>query len=379
MFAVKNYTYIFNNKVSAPVYTANQVVFGNGVAGGTTSSSFLWNNTTKVFQVGDLANAINGNKLIVSDAGNLITIGSPLNHVYLSMDTSKNVQNGKLIFFAGNSSDTPLLQLITPGEIFLGDKSGTNKETNIYGGTDIFLKLDGVHGQVDLNAGGTHDFRLQLDDTHDVFFLGTESTFHGLNFFGAASTGYTPGSYQGLIVDDKDDRILAVMGSIAYLTLDHGGSVYRLGNPSLTHIDLFGSDFAMTVNNNLTMDMDEVHHQYRFGDLGGSQNGCRFLIDDSAKSMNHIIAGHNYLTLDVTNGFFKMGDMEAAANGTYLHVDDVNKVFTLSNSQAGVLSPFNVPNIPTYANRTAALAGGLIVGDHYQLPIAADNQVICVV
>lgn len=59
-------------------------------------------------------------------------------------------------------------------------------------------------------------------------------------------------------------------------------------------------------------------------------------------------------------------------------------IVTIGSGKLGVntstpTSQLQVVGIPEYANRTAALAGGLTAGAFYSLPISGDNKVICIV
>jgi len=64
-------------------------------------------------------------------------------------------------------------------------------------------------------------------------------------------------------------------------------------------------------------------------------------------------------------------DVNIGATGGTMNFDATRFIFNSGNIEAG--------SIPQYANRTAAMAGGLTAGQFYSLPIAGDNKVICIV
>jgi len=95
-------------------------------------------------------------------------------------------------------------------------------------------------------------------------------------------------------------------------------------------------------------------------------------------NFNHDGATTNYAYIDLDAG---SGEMKHWITGggffqTFYH--NGSEVF---RTMTGGLSTgkLRATATPEYANRTAALAGGLVAGDYYSLPIVADNKVICIV
>lgn len=79
----------------------------------------------------------------------------------------------------------------------------------------------------------------------------------------------------------------------------------------------------------------------------------------------------NYVSVKYKNTA-QEGQFYLQSNVFWTYLSGANAVGFKTNT-------INIPALPTYANRTAALAGGLVAGDMYVLPILTDNKVICFV
>lgn len=96
----------------------------------------------------------------------------------------------------------------------------------------------------------------------------------------------------------------------------------------------------------------------------GTGTGGFYLAGAFGGGLGGLVTG---VGIDLTSAICTFGDAGSLFNGTYLNLDIFNNKITFVNTQGAGLSPFNVPNFPTYLNDAAAGLGGLGIGDIYQV------------
>ncbi len=116
--------------------------------------------------------------------------------------------------------------------------------------------------------------------------------------------------------------------------------------------------------------------------------GADFVYDVSNSIFSVGFGGSSYLNINQDQRKYSIGDFSVSSNGNLFQVDDDNSLSYYDNTahtgKFGIntstpSSALDVVGIPEYANRTAALAGGLTAGAFYSLPISCDNKEICIV
>jgi len=209
-------------------------------------------------------------------------------------------------------------------------------------------------------------------------------------FAGGGQGGVTSAD-NGLYIFDANTVRLGTNPLVETTTIDMAGFLLEIGNdgnaalvlqPS-TGISRLGAFGATTNNTYITVDdtiqliklnvdsaggaftkgiaLDGVNDSYKFGNtqtvaleiIGGSDNIIQTFYQ----------GGISGLSIDNNTRQYGLGELQSVFNGTTIIIDDINQKIVFYNS----LGLFNFSLVPTYATNTAALAGGLVAGNIYQL------------
>jgi hypothetical protein len=138
------------------------------------------------------------------------------------------------------------------------------------------------------------------------------------------------------------------------------------GNTYLT-IDNVIKEIKLNVDNGIGgatvkgIDLDGVNDSYKFGN---SQTVGFEMIGDIqnvlATYFQGLISG---IYFDNNSRLYQFGEIDGSFNNTILYVDDINQKLVFYSG----LGIYQFNNVPTYGDNNAALAGGLVRGNIYQL------------
>ncbi len=232
--------------------------------------------------------------------------------------------------------------------IFQTDHATSDSDFNVllyYAGANAKVNFDLT------NTGNDATFLVDMDSSYV-----SAINFNLLNSIAGASYSFD-GSYSGGGFDYNISAIYAT--SDATFTYD----IHNAGNNAAVYYNLAnaGNDAIFNVQ------------------LGGYGVGSAVVFNGGdyffGVNTHQVVFNTNtlYWRLDESTGDIYYGDLGFYYSGVLAKLDTHAGRFSITNN--GFL---NV-HTPQYATRTLALAGGLIAGDFYNLPIVADNKVVCVV
>lgn len=381
----------FNNKVSAPVYPATEVVYGNGVAGGTTdpgftrttisntysefnvtaldvgpsaSSVFSLRPSTGIFSIGAGTGEVD--ELYFDGKGGHLsaTDGTAIYGVYLKSDNNppafitSGIQigtstiGGYLLALYNGPSLTPWLwPTIDAAGALVSDGSGNLSfsaiaPAPIYAATLIPFG-DGTTPGGTTNSNLTYDlgndrFTLasSIDSDHGIFYNGTGApnglNAHrglGMDFFSGAELYTLGNSTDTLILLDNDLKtITARTGASGGLLLDGINKAYGFGtgtNPTDSRVTI-----SETSGFGLMFVQDSGH-------TAGAAISIAAGTDASIA-----INGNDYLDLNLSSDFYAIGDLGGSGNGTTFTVDNANQLlkankYPNTRDDSGTFTPGN--------------------------------------
>lgn len=315
----------------APTLIENQIGFGDGSNLMTGSPNFVWDNSSQTLSDG----GANGIEIVATDtkltltnnSGNPLVIQSPNGGgVDIDAGIGGGVSIAGLAGITNFTADATVMSYDTPSHT---GKFGINT-------TDPLVALD-VIGEINLrNAGGDYN----------ISSSGSALTLHGVDEIDLISSSVIVFGNQLTVDNNSHSAVIGINKGAPAVALD------VVGDAHISGLDI------------------------QLGDLLGNANGTKFIIDDTAQTIRtrqgNLPMG---ISLNFSNFVHHLGDYSSSHNGTYLMVHDANQIIKLFSS----LGKYQFDNLPQYANRTAALGGGLTAGMIYSLPISGDNKVLCIV
>jgi len=120
-------------------------------------------------------------------------------------------------------------------------------------------------------------------------------------------------------------------------------------------IDLYSGASGLNINASLGVTT--------IGDTTSFGSGTNIQIFDTSGLIQTIYFGAvNGLYIGIVQGEYKIGGFWGGSNLTYIEIDDYNQFMNFRNAAGR----YNYNNMPSYADNSAALAAGLVVGDLYR-------------
>lgn len=153
-------------------------------------------------------------------------------------------------------------------------------------------------------------------------------------------------------VDDANKLLNYNTGGFNYLSFDATNGLFQMGdldsagnlcriaiNDGLDRIESFTNDYRIYQTlggNKLMLALDGTNNYYQMGDINAAANSTFLTIDDFQKIFS-VQVGINYMMLlDQANGLYQIGDVNAAGNSTNISIDDTAETITLQQG-AGIL------------------------------------------
>jgi hypothetical protein len=283
---------------------------------------------------------------------------------------------------------------------------------NYSGGGGGSTGINGLNGTTNIGLGGTLSNDTSIDCANfdlSIFNLKILSLLstNGTGFFLVDNQIYTinpSANNYGLLIDFATNvvvlgdptNILTLFqinsgnsfisssnaGQEVGLKLDFANNTYQFGdfnsdsflNINSTYILLFKSNAGINIQsglintkyagNEIGLYLDFANAIYNFGDYANNLNGTTFVIDDFSNIIctRNSLASNEGIFINMSNHTYYFGDIDITNNGTTLTIDDNNQKIKFKNTAGS----YNFSNMPAYANNTAALAAGLVVGDLYR-------------
>jgi hypothetical protein len=157
------------------------------------------------------------------------------------------------------------------------------------------------------------------------------------------------------------------------LRLNYDGGSIQLGsnNFGMTFDD--GTPKIQTTfgNNLIGLKLDFDTKVYKLGDFDAAYDGTFLTIDDVNTNIETNFSGSpNGLRLNAATWEFNLGDWNGQNNSTFITVLDPTETIEFVSASGF----YNFANVPNYANNAAAISGGLNVGDIYRSTTGGGDQ-----
>lgn len=156
------------------------------------------------------------------------------------------------------------------------------------------------------------------------------------------------------------------------------------GSVTIGDITSFANSSKIVVNDAAKLVEVIAGDRVNIGDMNAAQEYSRFFIDNTLGApIIELSCGLDEglkIRMEKAGSLLKLGDVDNHNNGSTIVIDDsAQQVRVGGKTRIDSAGDFMVKDMPVYANRTAALSGGLVTDNVYQLPIAGDNKFLCIV
>lgn len=233
-------------------------------------------------------------------------------------------------------------------------------------GNGMIITVDNTVNRKILAQGGAIALDLlSLDLANKVFAIGDISN-------GTALT-----------IDNTNFFVNIDIGSNTFFSLDTVNKIYAMGDLGNTNkgtnIGVYdiGTQILMTyglTNRRMFNAIGGATGFYQMGDIDTANNGSFFSIDDQAGSISYTFtaAGGRRLLLDVTNGLYQIGDIDAGAgNESYILINDVTQqIFWKDGTLAAAANGY----VWALADQTTGRGGWVNYGTGPFLPLAGGTM-----
>lgn len=359
----------------SPAGSNTWIQYNNAGAFGA-SSDFIWNNTTKVFQAGDIGNSLNHTWFKLDDPNSKITAngfkytvapvnttpvftGSGADNITIDPSSFSGLStvsysitidgiNKDYVSFPTVSISGSGFQI---GETVTSSSGGSATIDAINLNSDnsyenlVLSSVTGTFLQFDVITGGTSSTTATLDSD-----LGQQDTY-----------SWTDGTNSGANILCKTPNSTSISNDV--LTNFDTGTGHTLSD-NWTFDVIPGSS---TIGKIMTLDggnrdvkigdVDEISNK-AYLRIRGSNNTtyvhtANAVIGSSDTTQIAINAGAGTVELSTPNGTTTIGDTGGSGNKTKITIDDVTQLVTISN-------------VPTYADETTAIGAGLTTGQVYK-------------
>ena len=298
-----------------------------GVFGG--SDNFTFHNTTfPQISFGDLANAGNQTKFVLSD-NNQVILGTTDKFII------QNSSGDRVLYTNGSLLETTLGDVSNAGNDISFDVDDSSQTISAY-------TQNGIFSAGDINGVGNNTL-LDVDDSSQTITNTTNGEFHVADSSGDLYANIAPD--QGL---EKFGDITGI-GTSTLLGIDMNNSVInaQIGNTACFSIRCL---FEVTdLNGNKWLEVSPANGIALLGDLDNSGNGTQFEVDDSNENVNidatsgygsggssnagfnvNDTHGGNWFELNPASGHFDVGDLSNENNGTYFDLEDSSSSYAFN-------------------------------------------------